>query len=139
MKKIIVISIVLAILTALLVPATASADTGIKGNQDDCNGNVNKYAIIVGISNYPEPLNVLQGGLDLFYAAKDAYAMRTALIDHGFKPENILMLTDRQATDKNIMDQIYKVRDEAGPHDEVVFYFSGHSVIPDAPPSDPVA
>jgi hypothetical protein len=138
MKRIIVLNLALAILAALLLPAAVNASGDHGGNRDDFSNNIQKYAILVGISDYPGPLNVLQGGLDLFYADDDAYAMRTALICHGFSPSNIHVLKNRQATREKILDQIRDVCSEAGPSDEVVFYFSGHSIIPDAPPSDPV-
>ncbi len=135
MKRLIMLSIVLTMLVSLLLPATAYA---AGGNQSD-NGNSDKYAVIVGISDYPGPLNVLQGGLDLFYADDDANAMKTALISQGFKPGNISVLLNSLATKETILDKIDEVRDEAGSNDEVVFYFAGHSVISETQFPDPVA
>jgi len=140
MKRIVVFSIVLAMLVSLLMPVAAyAADGNNNGNQGNGNNNNEKYAIIIGVSDYPGPLNVLQGGLDLFYADDDANAMRTALVTQGFRPGNISVLVNSNATKENILDKIHEVRDEAGKNDKVVFYFAGHAVIPEAQFPSPVA
>lgn len=139
MKRIMVLSIVLAVLVSLLMPAAAFASGGNGGNQANGSKNNGKYAIIIGISDYPGELNVLQGGLDLFYADDDANAMRTALVTQGFSPGNISVLLNNQATKATLLDKINEVSNKAGTNDEVVFYFAGHSVIADTQFPDPVA
>lgn len=133
MKRLLAITVVLAVLTSLLVPASAFA----KGPGGPHEGE--KYAIVIGISNYPGPNSVLKGGLDLFYADDDARAVKDMLGQHGFGSNNIVMIADGRATKQAILQQIEKVAEEAHPGDEVVFYFSGHAVIPEAEFPDPVA
>lgn len=131
MKKVLLICVVIATVLVAVLPSIVYADTS--HDQSQCNqGNQGKkYAIVVGISNYPGDLNVLQGGLDLFYADNDAQAVQTALINNGFNPRDISVLVNRQATKDAILDKINDIRNEVRPGDEVVFYFSGHSVIPE--------
>lgn len=87
-----------------------------------------RYAIIIGINDYPGPDSVLAGGLDLFYAVNDAQAVSNMLVGvEGYKPQNIIMLTDRDATKSGILNQISALKKKVKSNDEVVFYFSGHS------------
>lgn len=91
----------------------------------------NKYAIIVGIANYPGTAN------DLRYADEDAYAMKNVLITkYGFSEDNIIMLVDEgdglnteqptNATASKIQSAILELRKEVEAGDEVVFFYSGH-------------
>jgi hypothetical protein len=93
------------------------AATGFLGQV--CNGR--RYAIVVGISEYPGSVN------DLQYAAKDALDMVGVLKDtYGF--DSITTLTDKAATRSAILTAIDTVRLRAGPDDEVAFFFSGHGM-----------
>jgi hypothetical protein len=97
----------------------AGAATGFLA--EPCHGT--RYAIVAGISDYPGLWN------DLDYADLDALDMATALeVTYGFPVDNILLLTNRQATAANILAAIDVVRAEAGADDEVVFFFSGHGM-----------
>ncbi|MCX5998198.1 MAG: caspase family protein, partial [Chloroflexi bacterium] len=72
--------------------ATGTIGTNVTGK---------RYAILVGISDYPGQGTILEGGMDLYYAANDADLMYNVLCNgYGFEPVH--------------------------PNDEVVFYFSGH-------------
>jgi hypothetical protein len=104
-----------------------------------------KYAVIIGISDYPGSDHVLQGGWDLSYADDDAIAMKDTLINcYGFKEnteENtyIYLLLGQEdiieqetgdvATSQNILDAIDDLADDVVEGDEVVFFFSGHGTI----------
>ena len=108
----------------------APAATGTLGA--NCSGT--KYAIIVGISDYPGTIN------DLQYCDEDARDMVTALTDlYGYNETNIISLIDDESTNSSTLnasfDNIYnainatKERVAADPspgQDEVVFFFSGH-------------
>lgn len=93
-----------------------------------------RYAILVGISDYPGVGTVLSGGYDLLYADNDAVGMASVLVGaYGFDPANVTLLMGPQdiggdivATRNNILDAIEAVKDVAEPGDEVVFQFSGH-------------
>lgn len=91
------------------------AATGILG--DDVSGD--RYAIIVGISDYPGEVN------DLLYCDDDADEMYKVLRkNYGFSPNDIVLLKDDAATREAIMDAISANSDA----DEVVFFFSGHGM-----------
>jgi hypothetical protein len=97
-------------------PSKDSA-TGILGIP--CSGN--KYAIVIGISDYPGNAN------DLQYADDDAESMSYALTNlYGYLPQNIHLLEDMNATYDNILAAVNDVKNQAGPNDEIFFFFSGH-------------
>ena len=80
-----------------------------------------RYAIVVGISNYPGASS------DLQYADDDAMALRNALIDvYDYQSDDINLLTDIGASYNAIQNAISDVKGKAVPGDEVVFFFSGH-------------
>lgn len=101
------------------------AATGILG--DPVTGN--KYAIVIGISDYPGTIN------DLQYMDDDAEDMISALKDcYGFEEDNIISLIDKENTEAGglvatraaIIQAIGDIADEVTADDEVVFFFSGH-------------
>jgi len=82
---------------------------------------VNKWAVIVGISDYP--------GLesDLYNADDDAQEMRDALVtNYGFPEDNIKLLLDRKAKFRDIMGAIDWLADRENADSSVVFFFCGH-------------
>jgi len=122
MKKILVIAVVVAVLASLVVPASAFA----KGSGPQDEGK--KYAIVIGISDYPGDLNVLQGGLDLFYADDDAQTVRDTLVGiYGFDPKNVTVLLNSDATRGAIISSINTLKGKVREGSEFFFFFSGHS------------
>jgi len=90
------------------------AATGILG--DSVSGS--RYAVVVGISDYPGDAN------DLNYSDDDANEMAAALTGvYGFT--NVTLLTDSAATRYAILSAIDSIPVDAG---EVVFFFSGHGM-----------
>jgi len=82
-----------------------------------------RYAIVVGISDYPGDEN------DLVYPVVDAAEMAEVLIDvYGFGFDDVSLLTDGAATRAAILAAIEDIAEMAGSADEVVFFFSGHGV-----------
>ena len=80
-----------------------------------------KYAILVGISDYPGTAN------DLQYSDDDAQDIRNALITlYGYSSDNIHLLLDLDASFTAIRDAIDDIKSKAVAGDEVVFFFSGH-------------
>ena len=78
-----------------------------------------KYAIVVGISDYPGEIN------DLNYCDDDANEMYDVLTDvYGFS--EVTLLLDLDATCETIMAAIDDIQGTADADDEVVFLFSGH-------------
>jgi hypothetical protein len=99
--------------TVLTIPLTRSADNISR-----------RLALLVGINNYPTNSRIprLQGCLT------DVELQRNLLIYHfGFNPQDILVLTDSQATRKGILTAVEEhLIKQAKPGDVVVFHFSGH-------------
>ncbi len=83
-----------------------------------------KFALLVGINNYkyPDKVSPLAGSIN------DVEAMRQLLIGKfEFSPENVLTLTDSQATHAAIIAAIQtQLIAKARPGDIVVFHYSGH-------------
>lgn len=94
----------------------------------------NKYAIVIGISDYPGTAN------DLSYCDEDARDMVSALTSlYGYNETNIISLIDDESTHSptlnasfdNILNAVNTIkgrvaRDLSPGQDEVVFFFSGH-------------
>ena len=79
------------------------------------------YAVVVGISDYPGEDEDLTG------PRQDAELFRQMLIfQWGFKPENVLTLTDRNGTRDQIINGFRRFLSQAGPEGRAVFYFSGN-------------
>ena len=95
----------------------------------------NRYAVVIGISDYPGTAN------DLNYTDNDALAMRDVLVNkYNFIDTDIYLLTDGEVasdnsdivymspTAQNIYSAIIDLRDyrNLSVDDEVVFFYSGH-------------
>lgn len=94
-----------------------------------------KLALLVGINKYPNSprFSNLQG------CTTDVDLQNYLLIHRfGFNPNDIVRLTDGQATRKGILDAFEEhLVKQAGPGDVVVFHFSGHgSYVVDPNPID---
>ena len=92
-----------------------------------------RWALLVGIADYPS----VQGFEieQLRAPVKDVNALAAFLKDPdkgGFDDEHVFILTDEEATYRNILMTFNDISRRAAPEDMVVFYFSGHG----APPSD---
>ena len=77
------------------------------------------WAVIVGVSDY------LYGG-DLEYCDDDAQDMYNRLTGAGWRPANIRLLKNSQATKSNIQSEISWMATNAGSQDLCLFFFSGH-------------
>lgn len=99
-------------------PAPQAA-TGTLGEQ--LGTGAKRYAIIVGISDYPGTANDLQYCDD---DAEDMYAALTTL--YGYKSSNIHPLLDMGASFAAIHGAIDDIKSKEVAGDEVVFFFSGH-------------
>jgi uncharacterized caspase-like protein len=83
-----------------------------------------KWALVVGISHFTDT-----GIPRLNYTTADATAFAAALKDPatgGFPAGNIRVLTDEQATTKNIKEQLNWIARHAGVNDLVVIYVATH-------------
>ena len=83
-----------------------------------------KYAIFVGINDYPGTENDLAG------AVNDARHFKELLTTKfGYQSANTTMLLDSNATRSNIMSQIKNYGALVGPGDILVFQYSGHGTL----------
>ena len=78
------------------------------------------FALIIGINKY-------ENVAPLTYAVDDAEAVKLMLMEnYGFKNENIILITDEEATKQNILDGFSDILDLAGEKDRVVVFYAGH-------------
>lgn len=80
----------------------------------------NKWAVIIGISDYRGRAN------DLQYCDDDAQDMYNYLIAKGYPEGNIKLLLDGAAKANKIIAAIDWLNSWEGPNSEVVFFYSGH-------------
>ena len=81
----------------------------------------NKYAIVIGICDYPGLAS------DICKSDGDAKNMHDALFSkYNYAEENIYLLRDTGATYEGIANAVDAIKASVLPGDEVVFFFSGH-------------
>ena len=77
--------------------------------------------MLVGIGDYP------QSALDLLGPENDLNALEPILRDvWGFKPENIQVLLNKQATKAAVLEGLRNLKNRSKPGDQLFFYYSGH-------------
>ena len=86
-----------------------------------------RYALLVGVNDYPSIDNDLEGTVN------DVAKVRQVLIErYGFRPENVVVLTNADATRDRVIEAYRRHLGQAGPGGSAVFYYSGHGTqIPD--------
>ena len=95
-----------------------------------------RWAVVVGISEYDDPAVPA-----LRFAHRDAEALRDFLISEsaglgGYAPENVVLLTNEQATFRNIRTALRGFLTTATEDDQIIFYFAGHGVRDPTRPDD---
>lgn len=91
-----------------------------KDEEPEPDPTVNKWAVIIGISNYRGR------GNDLEYCDDDAQDMYDYLITKGYPAENIKLLKDGSAKASSIISAIDWLGSQENETSEVVFFYSGH-------------
>jgi hypothetical protein len=80
-----------------------------------------RYAVVVGISDYPGRQQNLTG------PRQDAAMFRDLLVrKYGFKEQNVVTLTDRNGSREQILAAFRRFLSRAGPGGTAVFYYSGY-------------
>jgi Caspase domain len=88
-------------------------------------GTARRRALLVGINNYG--VSGTSGWKNLNGAVNDVDLQYYLLIYRfGFRPEEIVKLTDQQASRQRILTELENLIKWAKPNDVVVFHFSGH-------------
>ena len=84
----------------------------------------NSHALLIGVNRYPG-----LPGKDLQFALNDVRDVADIMVkSYGFRPQNVRILTDSQATLAGIKAALVDLADSrrVGPEDRVLVYFSGH-------------
>jgi hypothetical protein len=82
-----------------------------------------KWAVVIGISNYQEE------GRNLRYADRDAEAIRDFLIKQGkFNPDRVRFLSNQHATYQEIRTALFSFLAGTQPDDMVLIFLAGHGV-----------
>ena len=79
-----------------------------------------RRALLVGINDYPNPANRLDG------CVNDVYLMSSVLQECGFGPESIRIVLNDRATAAGILDRLHWLLDGVKDGDERVLFYSGH-------------
>ncbi|MBL7111998.1 MAG: caspase family protein [Bacteroidales bacterium] len=80
-----------------------------------------KRALIIAIGDYPDSL-----GWSDISSRNDVALIQRTLLGQGFEERNMVMLFDKQATKKGIVDALNNLIRDAGKGDIVVIHYSGH-------------
>jgi hypothetical protein len=80
----------------------------------------NRRALLVGIEDYPDPANRLQG------CVNDTFLVSSVLQEAGFAAEDIRLLLNERAQATTIRERIMWLLEDPRPGDVRFFYFSGH-------------
>lgn len=101
-------------------PGTPGGGPPEKPKEPEPDPSIDKWAVIIGISDYRGKQN------DLQYCDDDARDMYNYLLAKGYPEGNIKLLLDGDAKAKAIMNAIDWLNSWEGPNSEVVFFYSGH-------------
>lgn len=97
------------------------------------NAKPKRRALLVGINDYPDPTNRLDG------CVNDVYLMSAVLQECGFAPEDIRVVLNERATADAMTDRLHWLLDDVRSGDERLFFYSGHGAqMPVYGPSDEV-
>jgi hypothetical protein len=101
-------------------PGGGPPDKPPKEPEPDPDPTTDKWAVVIGISDYKGKRN------DLAYCDDDAVDMYNYLIAQGYPEGNIKLLLDRDAKAERIMNAIDWLNSWEDIDSEVVFFYSGH-------------
>jgi len=90
-------------------PSTAAART-----------NPQMRALLVGVADYPDEANRLEGPVN------DVFSISAALQELGFPADSIRVVLNDRATAAGIRERLKWLLADAGPDDNLVFFFAGH-------------
>ena len=107
-------------LTAPLAPAAIpNIEPALQPHTGPTSGEY--WALIIGIDNYHH-------GPPLQTAVRDSLEVRDELAQrYGVRRDRLLELFNEQATRQNIAYALFRLSDNAKPHDIVLIYFAGHA------------
>jgi hypothetical protein len=81
-----------------------------------------RKALLVGIDEYPDPGQRLEG------CVNDVFLVSSALQERGFAPDEIRVCLNDRATADGVRTRLDWLLDDPRPGDVLLFYYSGHGV-----------
>ena len=110
--------------TLVLLFALVAGLALVRGDRAEAAGgptaSSDRWALVVGVSDYAGRTSSTVAGAD------DAADFREMLLRNGFRDDRIRVLTEQQATARNIRDGLQWLADNSSPEAFSVFHFSGH-------------
>lgn len=79
-----------------------------------------RRALLIGINDYPQPENRLQG------CVNDVFQMSAMLQERGYQPEEIRVVLDARATTRGVQERLQWLLEDVRAGDERVLFYSGH-------------
>ena len=99
----------------------ALTQLGIKSLEKQKKGRKpNRKALLIGINNYPDERNRLEG------CVNDVYRISEVLQEYGFSPEEIRVTLNERATASEIRNRLNWLLNDAKEGDLRFFFYSGH-------------
>jgi len=83
-------------------------------------GGPDRRALLIGINDYPNPANRLEG------CVNDVFLMSAVLQERGFDAQDIRIVLDDRATTANILERFHWLLDHVAERGERVLFYSGH-------------
>src|SRR5215471_1074031 len=80
----------------------------------------NRRALLIGINDYPNPANCLEG------CVNDVFLMSEILQERGFGASEIRIVLDHRATTSNLLERMHWLLDHVPDEGERVLFYSGH-------------
>ena len=77
-------------------------------------------AVLVGVADYPDPQNRLEGPVN------DVFAVSAALQELGFPVDGIRVALNERATGQGIRERLHWLLENAREGDQLFFFFAGH-------------
>lgn len=106
--------------TAVLPRRLAGLAKGVEKTLRATAAKPRRRALLVGIDDYPDPANRLDG------CVNDVYLVSALLQESGFEAADIRIVLDGRATARAVRDRLHWLLDGSRPGDERLFYYSGH-------------
>ena len=106
-------------------------ENSTKGSNSPASITGKRWALLVGIADYPSPAGYAMQPLKA--TVRDVNALATFLLDPQkgqFEPDHVFTLTDGQATRREILINLNEIARQVAPEDMVLLYFSGHGYRP---------
>jgi metacaspase-1 len=100
--------------------AFCAIDKAVTSGRATAAGRPDRRALLVGINDYPNPANRLEG------CVNDVFLMSAVLQERGFDPGDIRIVLNDRATTSNVLERLHWLLDHVPADGERVLFYSGH-------------